>query len=142
MFNKIKNLFEARKMLKSVTEANDYHVIKPFLLGCQLENRRFGNYIFIKNSETNKNALQKRNFQDFKETVLKHLSYELNDEIFDVVGDNVQYNKKYNILITMVSEKIWDTLNTAINIAEKTTNDSETQRLITINVFKELVPTK
>lgn len=142
MIGKIKNLFEARKMLRAIDTANDNYVIKPFLHGCQLENRRFGNYIFIKNSASNKTALEKRNFQDFKQTVLKNVSYELNDEIFDVVGDNIQYNKKYNIIITMVSEKIWDTLNTAINIAEKTTSDVETQRLITINVFKELIPTK
>lgn len=142
MIKKIKSLLESRNTYKLVSQANDYHVVKPFLHGTQIENRRFGNYIFIKNSSTNKVALERRNFQDFKETILKNVTWQLDDEIFDITAENIQYNKKYNILIAMVPEKIWDTLNTSINIAEKTTQDNITQRLIAINAFKELIPSK
>lgn len=138
--NKFKSFFEKRKTIKQISQANDYYTIKPFLHGCQMENRRFANYIFVKNSATNTSTLEARNFKNLKESVTKDLDWNIEDELFDIVADNIQYNKKYNILITMVPEKLWATLNTAINIAEKTTDDVTTQRQITINTVKELAP--
>jgi hypothetical protein len=142
MIEKIKFFFESRKTYNLVSKANDYNVIKPFLHGTLIENRRFGKYIFVKNSNTNKLALEKRNFKDFKEIISNNVDWGLNDEIFDIVADTIQYNTKYNIMIAMVPEKIWDILNIAINIAENTTQDIPSQRSITINACRELLPEK
>ena len=134
---KIKHYFESRKIFKEIKEANNYHVIKPFLHGSQLEYRRFGNYVFLKDSKDNQEALAKRNFSDFKESVQKHVNWELSDEVLDF-GTSILYNKKYNIMLAMIPEQSWTTLNTAVSIAEKTTTNIETQREILINAYTTL----
>jgi hypothetical protein len=135
---KIKHYFESRKIFKEIKEANNYHVIKPFLHGSQLEYRRFGNYVFLKDSKDNQEALAKRNFSDFKESVQKHVNWELSDEVLDF-GESILYNKKYNIMLVMVPEKKWDTLNTSVTIAEKTDSGIEVQRNVLINVYTTLI---
>jgi hypothetical protein len=135
---KIKHYFESRKIFKEIKEANNYHVIKPFLHGSQLEYRRFGNYVFLKDSKDNQEALAKRNFSDFKESVQKHVNWELSDEVLDF-GESILYNKKYNIMLVMVPEKKWNTLNTSVTIAEKTDSGIEVQRNVLINVYTTLI---
>ena len=135
---KIKHYFESRKIFKEIKEANNYHVIKPFLHGSQLEYRRFGNYVFLKDSKDNQEALAKRNFSDFKESVQKHVNWELNDEVLDF-GESILYNKKYNIMLVMVPEKKWNTLNTSVTIAEKTDSGIEVQRNVLVNVYTTLI---
>ena len=133
---KIKTFFNDRELLKQVQAANDEHVVKPFLHGSQLKTRKFGNYLFAKNSVENSTVLKSRDFVDFKE-IEKSVSWTLEDDIFKI-GDQVLYNKPYNMLIVMVSEKIWDNFNKAVNIGKKTKTDLDTQREIIINAFKEL----
>ena len=138
MINKIKNLVVNQKTSRILNEANAEYITKPFLFGSQLENRVFGNYIFVKNSQENKECLKKRKFSDFKETLSKQVTWNLKDEIFDNIAENVQYNKEFNIIIALVPESIWEMLNKSINIAEKTTKDIVVQRKIIINTFAEL----
>jgi hypothetical protein len=131
---RIKNYFESRQTLKTVKQANDYHTIKPFLHGSQLEYRRFGNYVFLKDSVGNQEALSKRNFVDFRESVQRHVNWELNDDVLDF-GTSIMYNKKYNIMLVMIPEQSWNTLNTAVTIAEKTTASIDIQREILFNAY-------
>jgi hypothetical protein len=137
MIEKLKQHIESRKTFKLIAQANEYSTIKPFLYGCQIEYRRLGKYIFIKNSSVNQTALKGRAFNDFSEAILKHVNWQLDDPIFEI-GDNILYNEKYNIVVTMIGEKIWNILNTSVNIAEKTSSDLELQRKIVLNAFDEL----
>lgn len=138
MIDKIKNVVVNQKTARMLVEANPEYVVKPFLFGAQLENRIFGNYIFVKNSTENKESLKARKFLDFKEVISTQVKWNIKDEIFDTIADNVQYNKEFNIIIAMIPDKIWSMLNKSINIAEKTTKDINTQRKIIINTFNEL----
>lgn len=63
MIDKIKNLVVNQKTSRILNEANAEYITKPFLFGSQLENRVFGNYIFVKNSQENKECLKKRKFR-------------------------------------------------------------------------------
>lgn len=137
MIGKFKQHIESRKTFKLIAQANEYNTIKPFLYGCQIEYRRLGKYIFIKNSAVNQTALKGRAFNDFSEAILKHVNWQLDDQIFEI-GENILYNEKYNIVVTMIGEKIWNILNTSVNIAEKTSSDLELQRKIVLNAFMEL----
>ena len=80
-------------------------------------------------------------FTDFKKILGKKVTWELNDPMMNL-GDVVLYNESYNLMIVMVSEKIWNIFNKAVNIGKKTKTDIETQREIIINVFEELVDKK
>lgn len=128
----------SQKTFRLLSEANAEYIVKPFLFGTQIENRIFGNYIFVKDSPENNASLKIRKFNNFKETLAKQVNINIKDEIFDTIANNVQYNKEFNIIIAMVPDKIWGTLNKSINIAEKTTKDINTQRKIIINTFNEL----
>ena len=137
MIARIKNMIESRSMYSKVLQANEHAIIKPFLLGCQMEYRRFSNYIFAKQTNANVNLLEARKFKEFKQSVGTRVNWTLTDDVLQF-GDNVMYNEKYNIMIVLVPEKLWDTLNTSINIAENTDKDVETQRDIVISAFKTL----
>lgn len=137
MFGKFKHFMNSRSIYNKVNHANDYNVIKPFLLGCQIEYRRFGNYIFVKNNSVNEKSLTQRHFVDFKKTITPTVNWELNDSIIDF-GDSIMYNDKYNIMIVMVQEKYWSVLNTSIDIAQDTDKDILTQRDIVISAFNTL----
>ena len=78
-----------------------------------------------------------RKFKEFKQSVGVRVNWTLTDDVLQF-GDNVMYNEKYNIMIVLVPEKLWNTLNTSINIAENTDQDAETQRSIVISAFKTL----
>jgi CTP-dependent riboflavin kinase len=138
MLEKIKSVMTSQKTFRLLSEANAEYIVKPFLFGTQIENRIFGNYIFVKDSPENNASLKIRKFNNFKETLAKQVNINIKDEIFDTIANNVQYNKEFNIIIAMVPDKIWGTLNKSINIAEKTTKDINTQRKIIINTFNEL----
>lgn len=138
MIDKIKNTVVNQKTARMLAESNSEYIVKPFLFGAQIENRVFGNYIFVKNSPENKESLRTRKFLDFKEVLSKQVKWNLKDEIFDSIANDVQYNKEFNIIIALVPDKIWGILNKSINIAEKTTKDINTQRKIIINTFNEL----
>lgn len=138
MIDKIKNTVVNQKTARMLAESNSEYIVKPFLFGAQIENRVFGNYIFVKNSPENKESLRTRKFLDFKEVLSKQVKWNLKDEIFDNIANDVQYNKEFNIIIALVPDKIWGILNKSINIAEKTTKDINTQRKIIINTFNEL----
>ena len=137
MIARIKNMIESRSMYSKILQANEHGVIKPFLLGCQMEYRRFSTYIFAKQTSANLNLLKDRHFKEFKESVGSRVNWTLTDDILSF-GDSVMYNEKYNIMIVLVPEKLWNTLNTSINIAENTDQDAETQRDIVISAFKTL----
>jgi hypothetical protein len=135
--SKFKQMLESRTLFSKIANVNDYNTIKPFLLGCQMEYRRFGNYIFTKNNTENINTLEKRHFKDFKSAVYPRVTWELQDDLMNF-GDNIMYNEKYNIMVIMIPEKFWSILNTAINIAEKSVKDIQTQRDIVVGAFKVL----
>ena len=138
MIDKLKNVMVDRKTISLLSEANNQYTVKPFLFGCQIDYRLFGNYIFIKNSVENKTTLSKRKFLNFKESLSKQVKWNLKDEIFDNIASDVQYNQEFNIVITMIPESIWESLNKTINIAEKTTKDINVQRKLIINTFSEM----
>jgi len=137
MIKRVKQFMHSRAMLSKIGSANDYQVIKPFLLGCQIEYRRFGDYVFVKNTVPNEKILTDRHFSDFKKSVEAHVNWELTDSIVDF-SETILYNEKYNIMILMVNDKLWNTLNTAINIAQNTDKDISTQRDIVISAFNTL----
>lgn len=118
-------------------ESNAYIVLEPFLFGSQLENRKLGKYVFIKESTENKNQLKELNFSTVDISLSNH-DYIKSDEIFSLVSENLLYNKEFNILLSMVKENIWDTLNTCINIGDGISDDFSSKRLVTINAFMEL----
>lgn len=137
MLNKFKHAMNSRSMYSKVIQANEYSVIKPFLLGCQIEYRRFADYIFVKNTVPNEKSLKERYFVNFKNTIEPTVNWQLTDSIFEF-GDDLMYNEKYNIMIVMVDENKWSTLNTAIAIAEDTKKDTTIQRDIVISAFNVL----
>ena len=137
MLGKIKMAWNSKMTYRIILEANNEHVVEPFFHGIQMEHRMFANYIFVKNSQENQNALQLRSFEDFNEAIGKHVNWELGDEIVDL-ADKLLYNKKHNLLINMIPDSIWDKLNTAINIAERIDTNPETRREIIINAYNEL----
>jgi hypothetical protein len=143
MINKIKMAWNSRQTYRVILESNQEYVVDPFFHGIQMDHRIFGAYIFVMNSPENESALRSRSFVDFKDAVTKHVNWELEDEIYGL-ADKVLYDKKHNLLITMISEAIWKKLNTAINIAERTDASLETRREIIINAYNELsgVPAK
>lgn len=135
MINKVKTLINSQKTARAISEANSHYTTKPFLFGSQLEYKLFGNYIFIKYSQENKLKLAKLKFSNIKESLAKQVKWNLKDEIFDSIASDVQYNKEFNIIITLIPENIWDNLIKTIKIAEKTTKDINTQRNLIINTF-------
>jgi hypothetical protein len=138
MIEKVKALINSQKTARVISEANSVYVTKPFLFGCQLEYKLFGNYIFIKNSTENKSSLSKRKFTNFKDSLKGQVNWNLKDEIFDSIADDVQYNREFNIVITLIPENSWDMLLKTIRIAEKTTKDIVVQRKMLINTFEEI----
>lgn len=137
MLEKIKQYIQSRNTLKAVKHANEYNVIKPFLHGSQLEYRRFGNYLFLKDSKENHEALIKRDFANFKTSIEQHVNWELQDTVLEF-GESVLYNKKYNIMVVMIKEDCWNKLNTSVDIAKKTETDIQIQRDILINAYATL----
>ncbi len=140
MLNKIKSWWESRKTNDLLFNANKYHIIMPFLLGAQIENRRFINYIFMIDSPENDVALKKRGFNNCTTYILRDLENSglLDDQIYKTFGDSIMYNKEYNIIITKVQLADWELLKTCVNIAEKTTKDTMAQALIAVNSYTEL----
>lgn len=139
--NRFKTYLTDRETLKHISLANQEYIVKPFIHGSQLKTREFGNYLFLENTTENTSILKSREFTDFKKILGKKVTWELNDPMMNL-GDVVLYNESYNLMIVMVSEKIWNIFNKAVNIGKKTKTDIETQREIIINVFEELVDKK
>lgn len=139
--DRVKTYLTDRKTLKHIALANQEYIVKPFIHGSQLKTREFSNYLFVENTTENASILKSREFTDFKKSLGKKVTWELNDPMMDI-GDVILYNESYNLMIVMVSEKIWNIFNKAINIGKKTKTDIETQREIIINVFSELAEQK
>ena len=135
--SKIKTYINIKKNSSRIAEANAYVVLEPFLFGSQIENKKLGNYIFIKSSLENKAQLKGLNFSNVDISAANHKHIK-EDEMLTMVPENLLYNKEFNILLSMVKEDIWDILQTSINIGSNSSDDLSSKRLVTINAFMEL----
>ena len=141
MFVKIKEFIQKNRNSKRFLEANEYGTVVPFLFGAQLENRKLGRYIFVKEDDSSEQLLLDRDFTDitishdtfFKSSILE------TDSLLSIIAESVMYNQEYNIIISMIHIDNWKTLNTCINIAESTSDDFDTKVKITINSLCELL---
>ena len=141
MFKKIKDLLQKNRNSKRFFEANDYATVAPFLFGAQLENRKLGRYLFIKDDECAEQCLLERDFVDitisndnfFKSNILE------TDSLLSIIAESAMYNQEFNIITSMIHPDNWKTLNTCINIAEATSDDFDTKVKITINALCELL---
>jgi len=135
MLLKVKNFIQNKKASSRIIDSNNYIVLEPFLFGAQLENRKLDKYVFVRETVDNKAQLKGLNFLSVD---IANNDYIKSDDIFTLVSENLLYNKEFNILLSMVKENIWDTLNTCINIGESSSDDFSSKRLVTVNAFMEL----
>lgn len=140
MLNKIKKLLQRNKNSKRFFEANEYGTVVPFLFGAQIENRKLGRYIFVKDDDNTEQLLSDRDFTNittedkyFKSNILE------TDSLLSIIAESLMYNKEFNIILSLIHIDNWDTLNTCINIAEATSEDFDTKVKITINSLCELL---
>lgn len=143
MINKIKSLLNNKKSVKRFLEANDYVTVVPFLFGAQIENRKLGRYVFAIDTDDVNSLLDQRNFVDITsdENIFKSNLLE-RDDLLSLIAEDILYNQEFNILIAMVHPDNWGILNSAVNIAEATSDDFDTKVKITVNSINELFSIK
>ena len=125
VFN-VSTYFKTQNMKRTLAQANNEHTISPFLHGLHIKHRKFSSYVFVPDIADIRDVLKSRKFGALESEVLH------NDAILSL-GSGVLYNKEYNWIFVLVDPSNWTLLNTAIDIAENSTNHFDAQCHIVLN---------
>lgn len=124
----VKETIENYAFKRTILHSNTESILLPFLHGAQIQYRQFGSYIFIQNTKDNMHVLVNRNFTPFTSAI--------SDAILKL--GNVIYNKKFNLLFIMVSEKDWEQLNICLDISESLDSSMEIKGQYLVHSMKIL----
>ena len=119
-------MFTFLKKKDIIDNSNRNDNVIAFLLGANIDYLKFESYVFIKHTKENIKLLESCNFIR-------------QDDDDDLLSLGIIFaNTNLLIVLTLISEKQWQHMVVAINVAKSSTKDYDTQINIITNIITEL----